>query len=171
MNCSALWARYLGGACRQLRSLRSLAIGYDCFALSGVGRLCSCHRYARGLKLTVGILPPLCPWVETHGWVPATATRFRCNFRVIRGLRSRLRRLFHPRLGSFRPLRGFRGLRPQLCPATAMPVGFAHNCVPPSLCPWVETHGWNPATDYEVLTLMRFCMDLSYRSRLISSMS
>jgi len=63
--------------------------------------LSSRHCYARGLKPTVGILPPLCPWVETHGWDPATATRFCYDYRSFRGLR-----FASPTAGFQSPLQG-----------------------------------------------------------------
>ena len=46
------------------------------------------------------------PWVETHGWDPATANAVLYVFLLSRGLRSHLWRSLHPRLGSGRPLRG-----------------------------------------------------------------
>ena len=49
-------------------------------------RLGACHRNARGLSPTVGILPPL--------------TRFMWMLHVYRGLRARRWRPLHPRLGS-----------------------------------------------------------------------
>ena len=81
--------------------------------------------------------------VVTHGWGPATATRFMWMLHVFRGLYPS--RGLHLRLGSeHRDAVRLVVLRfPWVTPIpwVAPTVG-----VLPPLCPWVVTHGWGPIT-------------------------
>ncbi len=91
------------------------------------------------------------PWVITHGWGPATATRFIWKYYGYRGLK--------PTAGFLPPLRGSYGF-------ITFPVGYHPRM---GAChryavhmeilrfPWVETHGWIPATANAVhMVIFRF---------------